>query len=340
MVFFTNILGSLGCASWLSWMTALVPHRLRGRYFGLRNSAASLTTLISVPLLGFTISVWPGGAIQGYGVVLLLGIVAGIVSLSCQYFMTDINPQTPHQVIPCRSKLNLGSEPDDSSQQPKVNILKDSNFLKFLLYFGLWAFAVNLIIPFYNLYLLDNLNLNLNWVSFYTSLHAAANLVMLVFWGKIADRIGNRPLLLLVGVLVALLPVGWLGVGNNALSLWLWLPLIHLVKGSMWAAIDLCSNNIQMEIAPAEHPSSYFAIAAAVAGVGGALGTTVGSELTQLSVIGGLSGVFVISTGVRLVALLPLIFVCESRSQSVIHTLQNLLNLKHRSPLLAADPAK
>ncbi len=336
MVFISNILASLGCASWLSWMAALVPHRLRGRYFGFRNSAASLTTLISIPLVGFAVSVWPTGTVQGYAVVLVLGIIAGIVSLGFQYFMVDVNPQIPPPSAHSLSRLSLESEKNDSCQSPKFTILKDSNFLKLLLYFGLWSFAVNLITPFYNLYLLENLALNLNWVSFYASLHAATNLAMLVFWGKIADRIGNRPLLLLIGILVALLPLSWLGVGNNTVSLWLWLPIIHLVKGSLWAALDLCSNNIQMEIAPTEHPSSYFAIAAAICGVSGALGTTVGSQLAQLTVVGGLSGVFAISTGVRLLALLPLVFVCEPRSQSAIHTLQNLFDRKQQAALVPA----
>jgi nitrate/nitrite transporter NarK len=30
---------------------------------------------------------------------------------------------------------------------------------------------------------------------------------MLMFWGKLADRIGNRPLMLVVGMLVALTPL-------------------------------------------------------------------------------------------------------------------------------------
>jgi len=67
----TNILSALGSSSWVSWMAALVPHRLRGRYFGFRNSAGSLTTLLSVPLFGFAVSAWPSGTMVGYGVVFL-----------------------------------------------------------------------------------------------------------------------------------------------------------------------------------------------------------------------------------------------------------------------------
>lgn len=340
IVLLTNVLAGLGTASWFSWMAALVPHRLRGRYFGFRNSAASLTTLISVPLLGNAISAWPNGIMQGYCVVLFLGIVAGLMSLGCQFFMADVNPQRPLLSAVSRSKLKEASDQDleENAQpnRPQVSILNDSNFLKFLLYVGPWTFAVNLIAPFYNLYLLNNLALDLKWVTYYTSLNAAANLVMLVLWGRLADRLGNRPLLLLVGILVAMVPLSWLIPGTDPVSLWVWLPLVHLLKGGMWAAIDLCNNNIQMELAPVDHPSSYFAIAAAVSGIGGALGTTAGGILAQLPLFGGLTGLFVISAGMRLLALFPLIFVREPRSQPVVQVISHLLGIKQRSASVQA----
>jgi MFS family permease len=331
MVLLTNILSALGSSSWVSWMAALVPHRLRGRYFGFRNSAGSLTTLLSVPLFGFAVSAWPSGTMQGYGVVLFLGVVAGLVSLGCQFFMVDVNPQLP--IGPTLSKSTSEGIP---RLEPKVSILKDTNFLRFLLYFGLWTFAVNLSAPFFNLYLLDNLALDLGWVTFYTSLTAGANLIMLILWGKLADRLGNRPLLLLVGILAAVTPLFWLGAGADSVSQWVWLPLIHLLSGGTWAAIELCGNNIQMEVAPIEHPSTYFAFAAAVAGVCGAVGTTVGGFLAQLPHFGGLPGLFALSAGLRFVALLPLIFVREPRSQPLVQVMRNLLSFKEPAPLIEA----
>src|SRR4028118_1883543 len=89
----TNVVGALGSANWLTWMAALVPQKLRGRYFGIRNSAISLTALLCVPLLGVAVSAWPGGTIQGYGVLLFLGVIIGLISLGCQVFMADVNPQ-------------------------------------------------------------------------------------------------------------------------------------------------------------------------------------------------------------------------------------------------------
>lgn len=332
IVLATNILSSLGGACWVSWMAALVPHRLRGRYFGLRNSASSLTTLLSVLLLGFAVSVWPQGTVQGYGVVLFLGVVAGIVSLGCQSFMADINPQLPQSIsgqtviiVPSIEQENVQATTEATLSKGTLVVAPVPNFFMFLLYFGLWTFAVNLSAPFFNLYMLDDLTLNLSRVTFYTSLISGANLVMLLFWGRLADRLGNRPLLLLIGILIAVSPLFWLGVGTDQLSLWLWLPLIHLLWGGAGAAIDLCNNNIQMEVAPGEHPTKYFAIAAAVAGVSGGLGTTAGGFLVQLEYINGLPTLFALSAIVRLVALLPLVFVQEPRSQSFSRVIRSLL---------------
>lgn len=123
IILIASILGAMGSSAWFSWMAALVPHRLRGRYFGFRNSAASLTNLISVPLLGFAISAWPGGTIQGYGVLLLLAVVIGIVSLGCQFWMADVNPQGDSS-----AKALPQQEENARCQTEKFNILKDINF--------------------------------------------------------------------------------------------------------------------------------------------------------------------------------------------------------------------
>ncbi|MBE9012565.1 MFS transporter, partial [Pseudanabaenaceae cyanobacterium LEGE 13415] len=167
-----------------------------------------------------------------------------------------------------------------------------------------------------------------SWVTIYSSLTSAANLLMLIIWGKLADRVGNRFLLLTVGALVAITPILWLGTGTDTLSIWLWLPLLHILAGGTWAAIDLCNNNIQLGIAPKRNQSTYFAIAAAVAGVSGALGTTAGGFLAQLVQYGGLPGLFALSTVVRFIALIPLIWVHEAGSRSVRQVLKSFFGSK------------
>ncbi|MCC5621689.1 MFS transporter, partial [Nostoc sp. CHAB 5715] len=345
--------GGARAASWLSWVAMIVPRQLRGRYFGIRNSAASLTNLVCVPIAGLVVSHWYGGSIQGYGVVLLVGIVFGIVGLGCQYFQVDMNPQsqnTYYGKLPQTNKIEqearellAGSKGDSSDGDstlrlrsstavssskaemltvnsvttppvaPASSIWKNSNFLRFLLYFSFWALAVNLSSPFFNLYMLDTLDLDVSYVTIYNSLQAGATLLMLIVWGKLADKIGNRPILICIGILVAATPLLWLGIGANRLDIWLWLPLLHILAGGTWAAIDLCNNNIQLAIAPTKNQSIYFAIAAAVAGASGALGTTIGSFIVQFAQFGGLLGLFALSSLFRLTALIPLLFVKEAK---------------------------
>jgi MFS family permease len=268
-----------------------------------------LSNLIAVPLLALVVSNWPGGRLEGYSLIIVLAIVLGVISLVCQFFMTDVNPLLLHV-----------THSDTAQRFPRERIssfLKDTNFLKFLLYSALWSFAVNVSAPFFNLYLLDDLSIDVSLVTIYNSLGAGANLLMLVFWGKLADRVGNRPIMLVVGILVALTPLLWLEAGTAPIFLWVWFPLLHIIGGGTWAAIDLCSNNLLMGVAPLLHQSLYFAIAAAVPGVTGAMGITAGGFLATLTDLGGLPGVFALSAVLRLIALLLLVFVHEQRSVSV-----------------------
>ncbi|BAZ14831.1 hypothetical protein NIES4071_67010 [Calothrix sp. NIES-4071] len=328
IVLATSLLGGLGGASWLSWLAMIVPRRLRGRYFGIRNSVASLTNLICVPFVGVIVSNWCGGTLQGYGIVLAIGILFGFISLACQCFKVDINPQEQNWVAArgTASQEETGNTVTNTAQPvfSALSIFKDSNFLTFLLYFGSWMFAVNLSMPFFNLYMLDTLALDVSWVTLYGSIQAGANLLFMVLWGRLADRFGNRPIIASVGILVAITPLLWLGIGTHNIDLWLWLPLLHILTGGTWAAIDLCNNNLQLGVAPIRNQSSYFAIAAAVAGACGALGTTIGGFVVQNNIFGGLPGLFLLSCVFRLVALIPVVFVNEPRRKSLFEFIQEV----------------
>lgn len=313
----THLLGAFASASWLSWLATIVPRQLRGRYFGFRNSTFSLTSLVALPFLGVVVSRWTGGSLQGFGVMMIAGVVAGFISLGFQSRMTDVNPQA----CCAPNLLSQETEPDTAHH----SILNNAHFRLFLIYFGIWAFGINLSNPFFNLYLLDNLALDLSWVTLYNALGAGANLLMLFFWGKLADQIGNRAILLLDGALVAITPLLWLGTNNSAFSIGLWFPLLHLLGGGTMAAIDLCINNLQLAIAPAQHHTKYFAVTGAIGGVAGSMGALVGGWLAQFAEVGGMTGLFAFSSVLRLAALLPLIWLQEPQRRSLRQLLQQLV---------------
>ncbi|MUG94808.1 MFS transporter [Scytonema sp. UIC 10036] len=330
IVLLSNLLGGLGSASWLSWVAMIVPRQLRGRYFGLRTSAASLTNLICVPLAGLVVSKWPGGTLQGYGILVFLGIFAGVVSIGCQHFQVDMNPvmQNAAAVTPTDSKNVIEPQLESVESSPHKNVVQgivnNKNFLMFLFYFSSWMLAFNLSAPYFNLYMLSTLKLDVSLVTLYSSIQAGANLLMLILWGKLSDKIGNRIILISVGILVAIAPLLWLGVEVSFFDIWVWLPLIHILLGGTSAAVDLCNNNMQLSVAPVKQQSVYFAIAAAIGGASGALGTTIGGFIAQSTFFGGIPGLFVVSALFRLVALVPLLFVQEQRGLSLTQIIQTL----------------
>ncbi|OIP75047.1 MAG: MFS transporter [Oscillatoriales cyanobacterium CG2_30_44_21] len=305
LVITSNVLGAMGSASWMSWLAALVPAKLRGRYYSVRSIVSNVTGLVCLPIASFVIANWRGDSIAGYGLVLGLGISAGVASLTCQHLMIDINPQ----------------DYQDAQEDDQINLFdnliapfQDRNLIFFLIYIAIWGFAVNLSTPFFNLYMLENLDVDITWVTLLSSLSSGANMLMLLVWGRLSDRIGNRALLIFVGIAIAITPLFWLLTGLSQVQeqLWLYLIVFHLFLGGTWAAIDLGSNNIQIGIAPIKHHATFFAIVSAIAGFSSALGTTVGGTLAQYAHYDGLFGVFFLSSIFRLVAIIPLLSVHET----------------------------
>ncbi len=314
----STVLEAIGCAAWMSWMAVLVPVKLRGRYFSLRRSLSSLSALLTIPAGGWLVSSWIGSEIEGYGIVLIIAVVIGLMSLGFQFQMSDVNPQQadPQSVVAAGEKPSVDCPKQLSSTLQSGEGASDRNFLILLLFLGLWSFGVNLSAPFFNFYLLDTLHLNVQWVTLYSGLIYGAFFLMIMLWGRLADRIGNRPVLLVNCVLAAALPLLWLYTDGGIVSICLVLPLLHLMQGSTFAALDLCLANIQMELAPSGRQSSYFAIAAAVMGITGAVGATAGSFLAASSSF-GLPFLFALSALVRLLGITPLVFVKEARAQPI-----------------------
>ena len=307
LVITSNILAAMGSASWMSWLAALVPAKLRGRYYSVRSIVSNVTGLLCLPIASFIIANWQGGSIAGYGLVLGVGILAGVASLTCQHLMIDVNPQKyqAEQEQECY-QINLFNN--------LITPFQDRNLIFFLIYVALWGFAVNLSTPFFNLYMLENLDVDITWVTLLSSLSSGANMLMLLLWGQLSDRFGNRLLLIVVGIAIAITPLFWLltGISQVQEQLWLYLIIFHLFLGGTWAAIDLGSNNLQIGIAPIKHHATFFAIVSAIAGVSSALGATVGGTFAQYAHYEGIFGIFFLSTILRLVAVIPLLFVHEN----------------------------
>ena len=311
----SNILDSIGCASWMSWMAVLVPAKLRGRYFSLRRSLSSLTALLTIPVGGWLVSSWMGGEVEGYGIVLIVAVLMGLASLGFQFQMSDVNPQVAtHQQVAKSFDMLSGHFLLKAINRHRG--FGRSQFSNPAFVSGPLDFWGQFERAFFQLLSARYAAAGREMGDAVQRLNYGAFFLMIMLWGRLADRIGNRPVLIINCLLAAAIPLLWLYTDSGAVSLLLGLPLFHLLQGSTFAALDLCLGNIQMELAPIKRQSVYFAIAAAIMGVTGALGATVGSFLSELPTV-GLLCVFALSALVRLVSIAPLVFVTEVRAQPI-----------------------
>src|SRR5690606_26597056 len=155
------------------------------------------------------------------------GIICGCVALVIQGRMPDI-PPLPGRGMTFFARLALP--------------LRDVNFRRFILFHLCWQWSVNLAAPFFTVYMLKDLDLSYTFVTGLTSLTALANMAGMRFWGQMTDRFSAKPVGILGGIVAALLPGLWLA--TLVAPPWAVLPVVHILGGFGWAALNLNLNTL------------------------------------------------------------------------------------------------
>ena len=89
-------------------------------------------------------------------------------------------------------------------------------------------------------------------------------------WGRLADRVGNKPILEITTVGAGtLLPLTWLlATPGNLWPIW----LSGVVDALIWGAIGPAQFNLALSSAPRENRASFIAVLSAVTGLAGFIG--------------------------------------------------------------------
>lgn len=258
LIFISQSFMSISFVSWLSWISDIVPDRIRGRFFGTRNmlcgAAGMAVMIIFGNLLDFLKSrempAW------GFSLVFILAVVFGLQSV---YFLKKISdpfrPTAPDMPVPFRTGIFLP--------------FKDTNFRKFLVFACTWSFSVYFASPFFTLYFLRELQFSYAFVAFLGSMAALSDLLGMHFWGRISDKVKNKAVIQVASWVVVFLPLAWAMVRPESRFIPI---LLHIVGGGFWAGINLCMNNLLFTIAPRENKPFYLAAYNIIGGLGAAAG--------------------------------------------------------------------
>jgi len=258
----TQVVLSFANTAWSSWMGNLVPEKIRGSYFGKRNTIQSVfsfsTTLLAGWLLGLTKS------LLGFSLVFFLAFAFGIVS----YFYLRKMPDADYK----RMEKNRNIKVLDFLKEFK----KYSNFYPFTFHMSLLSFAVNLASPFFTVYMLSVMGVGYEWYGIIVASEILTRVLMLRYWGKLSDKFGDRTIMSLCNILIVFYPFLFLFVASP-----FHLILVSIFSGIAWSGFDLTSFNYLLDVTPPDKRPSYIANYKVSTGTALFLGPLIGGFLSQ-----------------------------------------------------------
>ncbi len=268
-----NVFGAIGTCSWNSWMRDLVPQDRLGSFFSKRMAWATLLGIVLSLGAGGFIDYWKdhyaAQVLVGYSTIFFIGFLAGMLGV---YFIANI-PEAALEATP--ESFSLWQRLRDP--------LRDSNFRKLILFLGPWTFAVNLVTPFFNVYLLKYLHYSLSLVIALTVVQQAVYFAFLSIWGGFVDRFSNKTVLNISGMLFMLCILGFTftSMPSRLLTLPL-LVVLMILMGVAASGVTLATNNIGLKLAPRGSATTYLASISIVNSLAAGIAPLVGGQLVDV----------------------------------------------------------
>lgn len=235
LVFFaiSALSSAMAGVSWTSWIQEWVPGRVRAKYFGFRNRMLQLTQIGF--LLGAAWLLQTGGG----GVWAFQVIIAGAVAL--RLYSVWAQHRTEAGTSPAKAEARR------PWREQLAALRATTPYKWFIAYGAAWGFAANFFGPFYPVFMLEQLDCSLGKVSFLVALTSVGGALSYPAWGVLADRFGNKPVMLFAMIAWQLSNFTWcfLTPANSWLLYGMW-----AFGGIMNAGFTLSLFNIQLKIIP------------------------------------------------------------------------------------------
>ncbi|ULH17249.1 MFS transporter (plasmid) [Deinococcus sp. KNUC1210] len=249
-------------ALWTAWMGDVVPWKERGRYFGLRTGVLGVVGTLANLLAGFWLD--RVAAPLNFQVVLTVAAVMGL--LAAVLLTRHDEPGLSGTPLKMRRTISLP--------------LGDPNFRRLLAFAVYWQFAVLIAAPFVLPYFLTHLHMSYVQIAIWGTISAVAAFFLAPTWGRLSDRVGNKPVLAISTFLAGtLLPVSWMVASPGVL--WpIWISAV--VDALVWSAINPGIFNLSLASTPVSNRAAFIAVFSAATGLSGFVGGLLSGPLLEL----------------------------------------------------------
>ncbi len=278
-----------------SLMADLTSAEKRARMVSIRNVLLSSVSMIVVLMGGKFLDLVP----FPLNYQLLFGLGTGISMLSL-YYLKRI--QVPDAVL-IRHRARPKELLTLRLRRLVRTVVGQRDFMRFAGAIIVFHWGLYLPTALYSIYRVRDLQANDAWVGLLATVLSAATILSYFWWSKVTERRGNRRVLIISGLGLALYPA-LMGLSPRLEPL----IVVSVIGGVFSASYNLSSFNFMLEVCPPEHRPSYVAIYTSLVNVTAFLAPLLGTFLADLSSV---RIALLIAGGVRLIgagflyALLP-----------------------------------
>ncbi len=315
--------GALANPAWGSLMSDLVPKNKRGRYFGWRTRVLGFITVGAAFLAGLILHIMKRiNIFSGFTLIFIFAFLFRIISWHFLKRMYE-------------PPLEYKKEHRFSFMDFLLQIRK-SNFTKFVFFVALMNFSVNLASPFFAVLMLRDLQFNYLLYALIITTAALTVNIIIVRWGRLADKIGNLRIIRFTSSLIGVIPLLWVICQKPG-----FLIIAQIFSGFLWAGFNLCATNFIYDAVIPEKRTrciSYFNVVNGLALSAGAL--LGGFLLQRLPAVMGyrILTLFLISAVLRtIVGIFGPMRLKEVRSVERMHSNELFFSMIGIKPLLGIE---
>jgi len=234
-VVFFGVLGltiAFSGVGWVSWVQEWVPPRLMGRYFGMRNRITQTITVLFLLTAGFVLDELHR-SVLAFQLLLAGTVILRVGSVWMQQRTVTPAGALNEAHLPWREQL------EELRRRP--------SYFWFIAYGAAWGFAANFFGAFYPVFMYEQLGLSVKFVSTMLILTGIGSAISYPGWGKLADRFGNKPVMIVCMVAWQAQYAVWVFLTPQ--NIWL-LYALWSFAGATSAGFILGLFNIQLRLIP------------------------------------------------------------------------------------------
>lgn len=266
------------------WIASLVPTKLRGRYFAIKDSIAVFVTvsimLLAGIMLDFARTVNEELGFILIGALLTVLVLVNLIAFSCmkepRTLYTDCNVKEMHGHLAKHAKLAQKHSKKCSLSQEFKTAFGSSLFKKALFLNLLWMTAFYIAAPFNSSYQIKELALPYTFIMIVGFLSNLLRIYIMPKIGVMADRYGMAKVFkyFLLSLMLNYLLTAFSLPGNARIMM----PLSSLFSAVGWAFVGIGMFGIQLQFLDKTKRMVQLSILSAISGVYGFIVSFLGSR--------------------------------------------------------------